>query len=164
MPVLSVRLMKLKNMITTDDFRVPLFFLFLFTFILGVDSGRLTGDLHTHGSVILEEPILFSDSILKTIARLCFWALPIMIFLAALNEKNPLLKTSYLLGSLSFVLMPSVINRLGFRSLYAVRIIFLFVAVMLLMKHLAKAPEFRKPTLTSKETNTDNQRLHRDRS
>ena len=149
---LSVTLMKLKKMIATDDFRVPLLFLFLFTFILGVDLGRLNGDLHTHGSLILEKPILFSDSILGTIADLCFWALPIMILLAALNEKNPILKTSYLLGSLSFVLMPSVISRLGFTSLYAVRIISLLVAVMLLMKHLTKATEFHRPTSTSKKT------------
>ena len=113
---------------------------------------------------MLDKPILFSDSILETIANLCFWALPIIILLAALNEKNPLLKTSYILGSLSFILMPSVINRLGLRSLYAVRIIFLFVAAMLLMKHLTKAVEFRQPTSTSKESDTDNQRVHRDRS
>ena len=151
-------------MINGDDFRGPLLFLFLFTLILGVELGRLSGDLHTHGSIMLDKPILFSDSILETIANVCFWALPIIILLAALNEKNPLLKTSYLLGSLSFILMPSVINRLGLRSLYAVRIIFLFVAAMLLMKHLTKAVEFRQPTSTSKESDTDNQRVHRDRS
>ena len=105
--------MKLKKMIHGDDFRGPLFFLFLFTFILGVELGRLDGDLHTHGSIMLDKPILFPDSVLETIATLCFWALPIIILLAALNEKSPLLKTSYLLGSLSFILMPSVINRLG---------------------------------------------------
>ena len=142
-----------------DDFRNHLFFLFLFTLILGVDLRGLSSNLSVNDSIALSKPILFSENIFETISNIFQFLIPVMIFIMALNQKNPSLKLIYLIGALPLALTPSVINKIGFQSLYYFKIISLFVVVMFLMRYLAKT--YRHSILNKNESGADNIRLHK---
>ncbi len=125
-----------------NDIQEPLCFLVIFSLALGLEVGNLDENLAAYGSTILSDPILFSESILETTGNILYFTVPIIIFITAFCKNNLTLKISYMLGSLVFVLLPSVINRLEFKSLYAVKIVTLIIIITLLMKYLKKTINF----------------------
>ena len=50
-----------------EELKTPIFFLFIFSLMLGVEMGFLNKNLNSHGSIILFDPILFEEKILGTI-------------------------------------------------------------------------------------------------
>jgi len=136
----ALRYMKYMKLIKKNlsDFEEALIFLFLFTLILGVELGSLEENLFSHGSIILSKPILFSDSILTTISNFLLFSIPAIIFVAALNKKQLLLKFAYFGGTLPLILTTSVINKFGYKGLFALKIIMLFFVVIFLIRYLKK--------------------------
>lgn len=148
-------------MIKNDNFRNHLFFLFIFTLILGVELRGLSSNLTVNDSIMLSKPILFSESIFETISNIFQFSIPVIIFIMALNQKSPSPKIIYMIGALPLVLTSSVINYISFKRLYFIKIMLLFVVTTLLMRYLAKANEHSKPNSTNNESGADNIRLHK---
>jgi hypothetical protein len=115
----------------TEDGRNPIFFLFLYSLILGCQLGGLSNNLDSHGSVILIEPLWSFGNLIW------FYFAGLFVFFS-LKEKNRLLKIAYFLGGVSFLLTKSVINVIGYKSLYAVKIVILFAVTCLLLQYLQK--------------------------
>jgi TRAP-type mannitol/chloroaromatic compound transport system permease large subunit len=80
--------MKLKKAIGVSDFQEALFFLIIFTLILGIELGSLNDNLSRHGSIVLSKPILFGDSIFETMANFCLLIIPVVVFLTGLSKKT----------------------------------------------------------------------------
>jgi hypothetical protein len=146
-------------MTKNDDFRNHLFFLFLFALILGVELRWLSGNPSVNDSIILSKPILLSENIFETISNIFQFLIPIIIFIMALNQKNQSLKLIYMIGALPLALTPSVIHKIGFNSLYYIKIISLIVVVMFLLRYLAKT--YRHSILNKNESGSDNIRPHK---
>ncbi len=143
--------MDLKKINEMNDTNGPLLILVLSALSLGTKLGFLSKDLEQYGSVIFTKPILISDSIFLTIANIITLLIPVIIFLTAFAQKNMLLIIAYLFVAVGFILKPSVINKLGYKSLYAVQIISLFIALILLGKYLTDKIDFYKSGALSKQ-------------
>jgi hypothetical protein len=148
--------MNLKKLNEINETSAPLFFLVISALTLGIRLGFLAENLKKCGSVILAEPILVSDNILLTIANLITLLIPVIIFLTAFAQKNVLLITAYFFVATGFILKPSIINKLGYKSLYAVEIIAWFIALMLLVKYIADKIDFYRSAALSKQDENSN--------
>ncbi len=134
-----------------EDLGTPIFFLFLYALMLGLEFGTLSDNLNSFGSIILNKPIFFDDSILMTIANFFWFFIPAAILWEALKEKQIFLKCTYTLGAISFILTSSVISKLGYKIFYGIKIAILFLVTMLLMKHIVKITEFYKSSFLEGE-------------
>ena len=105
-----------------EELKTPIFFLFIFSLMLGVEMGFLNKNLNSHGSIILFEPILFTENSFGTIRNFCLFFLPVYFFVIALRQKDVYLKSAYLLGAFPLLLTAPVINKIGFKSLYFIKI------------------------------------------
>ena len=112
-----------------EDLRNPIFFLFFYSFMSGVDAGGLSKNLEAHGSFILVEPIF------SFINLVWFYFAGFFMYLSFKN-KFKILKFAYVLGGISFILTTPVISEIGYKSLYFVKIAIMFAVVGLTMKHL----------------------------
>jgi hypothetical protein len=71
----------------------------------------------------------------------------------------------YLFLAVGFVLTPSVINKLGYKGLYAVQIIALSIALILFGKDLTNKIDFYKSgALSKQDENSDNNSVEPDSS
>jgi len=157
--------MDLKKINEINDTNGPLFFLVISAISLGIDLGFLSKNLERCGSVVLTEPILISDNILLTITNLITLLIPVIIFLTSLAQKKLILKIAYFFVAVGFILKPSLINTLGYKSLYAVQIIALFIALIFLAKYLADKIDFYKSgALSKQDENSDNSPVATDSS
>ncbi len=123
--------------------RNPIFFLFLFTLILGGELGGLSKNLESHGSVILVEP-LFS------IGNLIWLYFTGLFVFFSLKENIRMLKVAFFLGGVSFLFTESIINAIGYKSLYGVKIVILFVVTGLLLQYLQKTLKLNQASCSEK--------------
>jgi len=114
-----------------EDCSNPIFFLFLYSLILGCELKGLSTNLDSHGSVVLVEPLLSLGNLIW------FYFAGLFVFFS-LKENNKVLKVAYFLGGLSFLFTESVINIIGYKSLYGVKIVLLFATALLLLQYLKK--------------------------
>jgi hypothetical protein len=143
--------MDLKKIIEIDDTKGPLFFLVISALLLGTNLGFLLENLERCGSVIFTEPIFKADNIFLTFSNILHLCIVAIIFIAAFAQKYWLLKISYFLVSLSLLLKTNFINKIGYKSLYAVKIIALFIVVMILSKYLSDKIDYYKSVALSKQ-------------
>jgi hypothetical protein len=125
------------------DGRNPIFFLFLFSLILGCELGGLSKNLDSHGSVLLIKPLWsFGNLIWLYFAGL-------FVFFS-FKEHIRILKVAYFLGGVSFLFTESVINIIGYKSLYGVKIILLFTVTLLLLQYLQKLTKLYQASCSKK--------------
>ena len=141
----------MKKITGDEDFGTPILLLFLFSMLYVSEMGELMKNLESHGSIIITEPILFADNIFKTLGNFCWFLVPTAIVVAAIREKHLFLRFTYFLGSVSLFLTAPVINKLGFKSLYVVKVLLIFVVTMCLLKYLFKTTEMYKRALKQKD-------------
>ncbi len=139
--------MLLKKITGKEDLENPIFFLFFFSLVLGVDMGFLKDTLTAYGSIILSESIFSFGNLVWL-----FFALLFCFF--AFKEKYFLLRISYLLGATSLILTPSVINLLGYKWIYFIKILAMFFAIIFLMKYFKETLKGYKAALIQKEDKT----------
>lgn len=139
-----------------EEFRTPILLLFLFSMLFVFEVLEVVKNIEAYGSIILSEPILFADDLFETITRICWFLIPFALLFGALKEKNLFLKLTYSLGSIPLFLTNPVINNLGFKSLYGIKIFIIFSVIMLLMKYLINTTDLYKRALRE-ENKTDNQ-------
>ncbi len=151
----------MKKITGDEDFGTPIFLFFLFSMLFVSEAREIVKNLETHGSIILSEPILFTDNIFETLTRFCWFFIPIAILLAATKEKDLFLKLTYFLGSVPLFLTTPVINKLGFKSLYVIKVLIMFTVIMCVMKYLINTTELYKKALKDKKQ-TDNNCIERD--
>ena len=149
----------MKKITGDEDFGTPIFFLFFFSMLLVSEISEIMKNIEAHGSIILSMPILFTDNIFETLSRFCWFFIPAGIFLAALKERDLFLKLTYFLGSIPLVLTTPVINKLGFKSLYVIKVLIMFAVIMCVTKYLFKTTElykkaFKKIKETDNKSNT----------
>ena len=113
----------------------------------------LVENLNSFGSVILTKPILLADNTLETIGNLCWFSMPVAIAFKAFAQTQLFLKITYLLGTLPFVLTSAVIDKLGFKSLYVIKVLIMFAVLMCLMKYLINTTDLYKKVLKEKDNN-----------
>ncbi len=124
------------------------------------ETVEIMKNIGEHGSIILSKPILFTGNIFETINRFIWlFFLPLTILFSAIKEKDLLLKLTYLLSTIPFILTTPMINKLGFKSLYVIKIIIIFAVIMCLMKYLTnKTGQYKKvfKEKTDNKTNSAN--------
>jgi len=148
----------LKRITGKEDFITPVTLLFFYSMLFAVETMELTKNIDSYGSIILNEPIIFSKNIFDTIFRISWFFIPFTIIIAAIIEKTTYLKITYSFGVMPLVLTTSVINKFGFKSVYYIKILALFIVAVLLMKYLISTTKLYKEALKEiKET--DNMRL-----
>jgi len=114
-----------------DDLGSPILFLFFYSLLLGAELGGLSKNLESYGSIILVAPLLSFENLI--------WLYLFCLFVySSFKENSRILKFAYFLGGLSFLFNESVINKIGHKSLYAVKIALLFAATILLLNYLTK--------------------------
>lgn len=146
----------MKKITGNEDFGTPIIFLFLFSMLLVPEAQEIMKNIESHGSVILTEPILFTDNIFETLSRFCWFFVPTVIFITAIKEQNLFLKATYFLAAVPLVLTTQVINKFGFKGLYVIKVLIIFVVIMCLMKYLANTAELYKKALKAKTQTDDN--------
>jgi hypothetical protein len=134
----------LKKITGNENFGTPIVLLLFFSMLLISETTELIKKMNTHGSIILSEPILFTNNIFETIARFCWFIIPIGIILEAIKENDLFLKLTYVLASLPLVLTVPVINKLGFKSIHVIKVIIIFAVIMCLMRYLINTTELYK--------------------
>ncbi len=148
----------MKTITGKEDFKTPVILLFLFSMLFAVETRDLANNLNIYGSIILNEPIIFSKNIFDSIFRIGWFVIPITLIIAAIIEKNIFLKITYSLGSAPLILTTSVINKFGFKSLYYIKMLLLFIVSILIMRYLIDTTKLYKRALTEIQE-TDNLRL-----
>ena len=146
----------MKKITGDEDFGTPIFFLFLFSILFVFEAAEIMKNIEAYGSIILSKPILFTDNIFVTLTRFCWFFIPVAILLAAIKQKDLFLKLTYFLGSVPLVLTTPVINKLGFKSLYVIKVLIMFAVIMCVMRYLLNTTELYKKALKEKEE-ADNQ-------
>lgn len=126
----------------------------MFSMLLVLEVQGLMENLATHGSVMLIKSILFSENIFETISNVSYFIMPAAVFWAALSQKQRFLKFTYLLGTLPLLFTAPIINKLGYKSLYVLKIFIIFAVILCLMKYLLNTTELYKKTFKQE---TDNQ-------
>lgn len=126
----------MKDITGEEDFITPITLLFMFSMLFIGEAMELTKNLEAHGSMILAEPVLCTDSVLETLSRFVWFLIPAAIVFAAIKENDLLLKIAYLFGAASLALTNPLINKLGFKILYFIKILIIFAVIMFLIKYL----------------------------
>ena len=120
--------MKLSDKKTLQD---PIILLWFFSLIMGMELGSLSKNLESHGSIILVEP-LFS------FGNLIWFYFAVSFLYFSFREEIKVLKIACILGGISFIFTETVVAKIGYKSLYAIKILLLFAVTMLLLNHLLK--------------------------
>ena len=148
----------MKRITGKEDFKAPVILLFLFSMLFAAETKELANNLDSYGSIILNEPIIFSKNIFDTIFRISWFVIPFTLIIAAIIEKNIFLKITFSLGAAPLILTTSVINQFGFKSLYYAKTLLLFIVAILLMRYLIDTAKLYQIALTEIQE-TDNLRL-----
>lgn len=119
----------------------------MFSMMLALELKELAQNMQSGDSSLFSEPVLFTGSIFETIARISYFFIPLVIGIAAIKEKNVYLKFTYIIGVLALILTQPIIEKIGFSSLYAVKSILIFIAVVSLMNYLNKTVSLYKKVL-----------------
>jgi hypothetical protein len=119
--------------------------------MLGSGLSTLLDNMNKVNSVVLSEPILFADSIIKTISNILMFLFPVLIIILALKQKDYLLKVAFIIGTIPFILSDSIIMKLGYKNLFILNIVTIFIVVMLLIKYLTKTTDLYKTALKQKK-------------
>jgi len=137
-----------------EDFYTPIIFLFIYSLALGMELRSLPENMNSAYSIILSEPILFADSIIKTINNFVqLFLLPSVIIFLAFKYQHYLLKIAFFLGAIPFILSDSIIIKLGYRSLFVLNVVIIFVVIMLLINYLTRTTRAYKTALKQKTDN-----------
>lgn len=145
-----------------EDFETPIFFLFFFSILFVSEAVEIMKNTEACGSIMLSEPILFTNNRFETLNRFCWFFIPIAILLAAIKEKDLFLKLTYFLGSVPLFLTTPVINNLGFKSLHLIKVLIMFAVIICVMKYLFNTTALYKKALKEMEQ-TDNNAISPDR-
>ena len=100
------------------------------------DTNTILKDIVNSKSIMISSPIFFTGNTFETLIRFVWFLIPITIIFKAIKENNLLLKSSFVLGSISLFLTAPVINKVGIESLYTIRVLLLFVSITFVMKYL----------------------------
>jgi len=71
--------------------------------------------------------------------------------LAAVKERDVFLRLTYVLGSVPLLLTVPIINKLGLKSLYVIKVLIIFAVIMCLIKYLINAIALYNKTFKQKE-------------
>ncbi len=142
----------MKNITGDEDLNTPIILLFMYSMMFIAECTGLIENLDTYGSVMLIEPILFADNIFETIGNFCWFSMPTAILYAAFVEKQLFLKFTYLLGTLPFILTGPIINKLGYKSLYVIKVVVIFLVTMCLIKYLTTTIKLYQDALKRRES------------
>jgi len=137
----------LKKITGNEDFGTPILLLFFFSMLFVYEVREVLINIETHGSIILSEPILFTDNLFETFTRFCWFLIPLAILLCVIKEKDLFLKLIYFLGSIPLFLTTPIINKIGFKSLYVIKLLIMFAVLMCLIKYLISTMELYKKAL-----------------
>ena len=123
--------------ITGDEsFNTPIIFLLFCAMLFISDTNTILKDIVNSKSIMISSPIFFTGNTFETLIRFVWFLIPITIIFKAIKENNLLLKSSFVLGSISLFLTAPVINKVGIESLYTIRVLLLFVSITFVMKYL----------------------------
>jgi hypothetical protein len=134
----------MKTITGKESLRDPIFILFVFSLILGVDMGFLKDNLTSSESIMLRESIISFDNLVWL-----FFALLFGYF--TFKEKQLLLRISYLLGAISFLLTASVIGFLGYKGIYLIKIVAMLFSIVFLIRYLTQTLQSYKSALFQNE-------------
>ena len=79
-----------------------------------------------------------------------------MACFAEISVTNNWLKKDWPIRCVPLILTPPIINKLGYKSLYVIKLFVMFVVIMCLMKYLINTADLHKKAL-KQMTITDNQ-------
>jgi hypothetical protein len=133
----------LKQITGKENLENTIFVLFFFSLILGIDLGFLKDNLATHGSIILSKSIFTLEYFICLFIALlfCYYSF---------KERHFLLRASYIFGTISLILAPSVINYLGFKWIYLIKILTMFFAIIFLTKYIREILKGYKAAILQK--------------
>jgi hypothetical protein len=146
----------MKNITGEEDFYIPTIFLFIYSLVLGMELRALPENMNKVYSIVLSEPILFADGIIKTASNFSMFLFPVLIIFVAFKQKHYLLKIAFLLGTIPFILSDSIIIKLGYKSIFVVNVAIIFIVVMLLINYLTRTIGLYKIALKQKTDNKGN--------
>lgn len=110
----------------------------MFSMMLSLELKDLLQNFQGQGSILISEPAIFTGDIIETIARVSWFAMPLIIVVAAIKEQHAFLKATYFLAIWPLILTKPVIEKIGFRSLYALKVAFIFITVLFFIFYLNK--------------------------
>ena len=151
----------MKNITGDEEFGTTIILLFLFSMLFVSEAREVVKNIETHGSIILSEPILFTGNLFETLTRFFWFFIPVAMLLGGIKEKDLFLKLTYFLGSIPLFLTTPVINKLGFKSLYVIKVLIMFAVLMCLIKYLINTTDLYKKAL-KKRGGTDNNGINAD--
>ena len=146
----------MKKITGDEDFINPILLLFFYSMLIVGNTSELRENLEAHGSIILDEPILFTDNVFETLTRFCWFFIPAVILVMAIRERDPFLRLTYFLGSVPLVLTGPIINELGLKSLYVVKVLIILAVIMCLIRYLIYTTELYKKVLKQKQEKDNN--------
>ncbi len=103
--------------------------------------------MQAQGSIFTSEPILFTDNLIETLSKLCWFLIPAALIYEAAKARNFFLKLTYFMGSVPLILTDPIINSLGLKFLHLANVIILFAVVMCLMKYLMSTTDLYKKAI-----------------
>jgi hypothetical protein len=136
--VIIPRVNQLKKITGNEDFSTPIILLFMFSMMLSLELRDLLHNLQGQASIMISEPAIFTDNIFETIARISWFTLPLIIAVAAIKEQHTFLKVTYFIGIWPLILTKPVIEKIGYKSLYALKAALIFITVLCLIGYLNK--------------------------
>jgi hypothetical protein len=129
---------QLKKITGNEDFSTPIILLFMFSMMLSLELRDLLSNIQEQSSILKPEPAIFTGNIFETIARISWFLLPLIITVGAIKEKLVILKLSYFIGIWPLILTKSLIEKIGYKSLYALKAALIFLTVLCLIGYLNK--------------------------
>jgi hypothetical protein len=132
-----------------DNLKEAIFFLVLFSLLAGIEAGHLNNNFDSHGSILLHTSIFSIINLFSLYFAAC------LIYYSC-KEKNTLPRISYVFGAISFLLTADMISYLGYKSLYFIKILILFIAVGCLTKYMLRTFQSYNDLLLKNKNNSDN--------
>lgn len=142
--VISTGINQLKKITGNEDFSTPIILLFMFSMMLSLELRDLLHHMQGGASSLISEPVIFTGDIFGTMARISWFALPLIIGMMAIKAQGVFLKATYFIGIWPLVLTEPVIEKVGYRSLYAMKSALIFIMVLCLISYLNKTTSLYK--------------------
>ena len=141
----------MKTVTGDEDFLFPILFLVLYSLSLVLELRSLPDNMNREYSIILTEPLLFTDNILKTITNFnSLFLVPALIMCLAYQQKTTLLKIAFFLASIPCVFSDSVIMKIGYNNLFVLNVLIMLTVVLLIIKYLNNTLSLYKAALKEK--------------
>lgn len=129
---------QLKKITGNEDFLIPIILLFMFSMMLSLELRDLLPNMQGQASILISEPAIFTGNLFETIARISWFSLPLIIAVMAFKEQRAFLKVTYFIGIWPLILTKPVIEKIGYKSLYALKAALIFMTVLCLIGYLNK--------------------------